>query len=600
MDRRLPEEWEFYVHPPLNGLRPDLVLLNPRAGIAVFEVFDANYYDRHGYADPISRLRLIGNEIYNLYCPRLAARTGIAAITRGLVASGPEASSLSKQYAERYGDRRPAARHYMPFISAENLNSLPIATVFPEGRRRDSRLMSDEIANDLRSWLVEPEYSVESRTSIQLTGQQESIVVRGLESDSQVSAPARVKGPAGSGKSEVVAARAAALRSRGYNVLIISYNITLRTYLRRLVSNWPVLGSDDTGSVSFLNFHEWCKRVCYSAGKEREREYIKLWRKYFAGSEAEDQYIDTDRDDPRLKKLLEEELPDLVLDILTSDDSRPRLLEDVILVDEGQDFCPRWWLVLREACKHDRLMLFTYDPTQDLYARSSQWTPEAWEGAGFRGAPRDLKGSYRIPAGIREIARDYAEKFLPVDSIDLVESPQVSLFDQAYASSVRWIQAQEYEATDACVRAILSTPDWADPDTVSMADVTFLSSSKTIGAEVVSQLSKLRVAVEDTFADSSAQERRKKVAFFDSYDSLACTKATTIHSFKGWEARVLVVYLGPGFDERARALFYVALTRVKIHPRGSYLTIVSSVPELAGYGRSWPEYSEFAEWDNPF
>ena len=36
----LPLEWEMYIQPHLNGLRPDLVLLNPYAGIAVFEIKD--------------------------------------------------------------------------------------------------------------------------------------------------------------------------------------------------------------------------------------------------------------------------------------------------------------------------------------------------------------------------------------------------------------------------------------------------------------------------------------------------------------------------------------------------------------------------------
>ena len=41
-DRMLPPSWEIYVQPHLNGLRPDFVLLNPRVGIAVFEVKDWN------------------------------------------------------------------------------------------------------------------------------------------------------------------------------------------------------------------------------------------------------------------------------------------------------------------------------------------------------------------------------------------------------------------------------------------------------------------------------------------------------------------------------------------------------------------------------
>ena len=39
-DAGLPLDWEMYIQPHLNGLRPDLVLLNPYAGIAVFEIKD--------------------------------------------------------------------------------------------------------------------------------------------------------------------------------------------------------------------------------------------------------------------------------------------------------------------------------------------------------------------------------------------------------------------------------------------------------------------------------------------------------------------------------------------------------------------------------
>ncbi len=39
-DRWLPEEWEIYLQPHLNGLRPDFVLLHPRLGIGVFEIKD--------------------------------------------------------------------------------------------------------------------------------------------------------------------------------------------------------------------------------------------------------------------------------------------------------------------------------------------------------------------------------------------------------------------------------------------------------------------------------------------------------------------------------------------------------------------------------
>lgn len=41
-DTTLQPEWEIYLQPHLNGLRPDFVLLHPHVGIAVFEVKDWN------------------------------------------------------------------------------------------------------------------------------------------------------------------------------------------------------------------------------------------------------------------------------------------------------------------------------------------------------------------------------------------------------------------------------------------------------------------------------------------------------------------------------------------------------------------------------
>lgn len=38
--RVLPTDWELYLQPHLNGLRPDIVLLHPKKGIAVYEIKD--------------------------------------------------------------------------------------------------------------------------------------------------------------------------------------------------------------------------------------------------------------------------------------------------------------------------------------------------------------------------------------------------------------------------------------------------------------------------------------------------------------------------------------------------------------------------------
>jgi hypothetical protein len=111
--RKLHPDWEIYVQPHLNGLRPDFVLLNPKVGIGVFEVKDwdlsamsyRNEYIPRGnnqsdkvilranhdgrtfdvWPNPILQLRRYKEEIHQLYCPRIDERNGFAVITAGLI-----------------------------------------------------------------------------------------------------------------------------------------------------------------------------------------------------------------------------------------------------------------------------------------------------------------------------------------------------------------------------------------------------------------------------------------------------------------------------------------------------------------------------------
>ena len=42
-NKNLPAEWDMYIQPHMNGLRPDFVLMSPSKGIAVFEVKDWDF-----------------------------------------------------------------------------------------------------------------------------------------------------------------------------------------------------------------------------------------------------------------------------------------------------------------------------------------------------------------------------------------------------------------------------------------------------------------------------------------------------------------------------------------------------------------------------
>lgn len=585
-DRCLAEEWEIYVQPHLNGLRPDFVLLHPHVGIAVFEVKDWDLdamerwvEEREGRPprlmgsrngrdfslqddNPVEKVRLYEQEILDLYCPRLDARAGPALITAGVCfpfADDERVADLFSLSREHRGmDTNP---RYYPLSGRRALAAGDLRSVFPEAYlRRDSYYMTPQLAADLRAWLVEPDASASQRMPLELDDDQRKLVKGRTEKGYR-----RIEGPAGSGKSVVLAARAAELVAEGKDVLVISYNITLLNYLADLaVRHRPGARKGAT----WLNFHAWCKRVCLQA--DQEAEYRALWRPELRDGVGPD--------DPPSAALCA-----LVRGILTSDTAGRIPRYDAILVDEGQDMDPEWWAVLRLAHREGAEMLLTADRTQDIYGTASAWTDGVMHGAGFSGGWARLPISYRLPPTLIDHAREFARRLLPAGAE--LPAPEQGELD-IYPCRLRWVQTAPEDAgavTDREVRALMSAPHGSG---VSVSDVTVLVGSQAAGAEVVGSLEARGIRCIHTFG-AGDEGRKKKLAFFMGD---ARVKVTTVHSFKGWEARAIVVRMDHARDERDRALLYTALTRVRRHTAGSFLTVVCADETLAGYGRTWPEF----------
>ena len=228
--------------------------------------------------------------------------------------------------------------HYYPISGSDDLES-GILSVFPEACRRSSALLTPECAEDLRGWLRDPAFAQEQRLRpIPLDDHQRTFVV-----DRNPPRHRRIRGPAGCGKSVVLACRADELASvRGKTVLVVGFNIALLNYLRDLSVRYaPGLGRMRRARrrIDFLNFHEWVKRVA----KFRERED---WPRI-----PED--ASTDVVNRQLRARV-----DLAHRIYDHDSSYPGLpFYDAVLVDEGQDFLPEWWSLLRLACPRGEMML---------------------------------------------------------------------------------------------------------------------------------------------------------------------------------------------------------------------------------------------------
>jgi superfamily I DNA and RNA helicase len=360
----------------------------------------------------------------------------------------------------------------------------------------------------------------------------------------------------------ILAARAARLANEGKSVLIATFNITLWHYLRDLIVR-DLDAPHRLRNIQFTHFHLWCKHACEDVGWENR--YNALWE---GGPHGD---------------VLNVTLPELAQKAVNQPGAARY---DAILVDEGQDYRPFWWNILRQACKPDGEMLLVADATQDVYGTAKSWTDDVMKGAGFPGGRwAQLHVSYRLPPDALNLARSFAEAFLPQDAIDLPEPEQGSL--DLYPCNLRWVQCDPDEAEKACSDEILSMMRQTGRNGMANADITMLASDMKSGAAVVQRLSDYGIRAVDTFSEDKQESRRRKMGF---YMGDAKIKATTLHSFKGWEARLLVVYISEAAHMESLALVYAGLTRLKRSQEGSWLTVVCAAPQLENYGRSFPQH----------
>lgn len=588
-DEYLAPEWEIYLQPHLNGLKPDIVLLNPEVGIAVFEIkdWDLNAIKYRvekqivgpplllasdGYKtfskqreNPVEQVYRYKKEIMDIYCPRLEKNAGYAAITSGVIfpfASDSEVKALFSDSVIYRNDVKFSK--YFPIVGRESLLSGNLSNIFPEGSRRLSKVMNNEQYLDFKNWLIEPDATQEQREPLTLDSTQKR-----LATTRTVSGFRRIRGAAGSGKSLILAARAAELIARGKTVLVVTYNITLLHYIMDLTVRWPHGDASTRKDITWINFHSWCKRICLDMGYDKE--YESLWK------------------NDNSEHVLDVTLPNLVNLILDKHKDDLPDNYDAILVDEGQDFLPHWWAALRKIVMPKGEMLLVADATQDIYDTAATWTDEAMSGAGFAGPWVELEVSYRLPKSVMDMARNFAEQFLPSESINIPkEDPnETRLFEEP--CELRWVHTDEESASQICADEILRIHTAHDDQILSISDTTLLCDTKATGYDVIGKLGQKGIKCVHTFDPDNKESKRQKLSF---YKGDARIKATTLHSFKGWEGRAIVICIGDHMDSKSLALLYTGMTRVKRHIDGSRLTIVSSTKGLYDFGRTWPDFEE--------
>ncbi len=183
-DRYLPEGWEIYIQPHLNGLRPDFVLLHPQIGIAVFEVKDWHleampYFvreingvpslwsrDKHGQEfrhrdNPVEKVVWYKQKILDLYCPKLGLLVkkqayALSVITAGVImteTNTARATELFQPFLKHFGWLNDKAKKYHPVVGQDALaNHAPLAAGAGTGCGRCLRPSSVQFGQQLTQY----------------------------------------------------------------------------------------------------------------------------------------------------------------------------------------------------------------------------------------------------------------------------------------------------------------------------------------------------------------------------------------------------------------------------------------------------------------
>lgn len=568
--------WSFYPFPFLNGDYPPLVALHPIYGLTIFGIYpwDLRNYraERRGrylryfqrtergsrpIQSPVRRVEHHVENLVNLYLPHIGESIGRdrrSLHSFQVVLYFPHATTYA---AQMFAPMAPGRGTVFGFDTMEEGD---IAKILPASQKPTNRAMPNEWLDDLRYWLAPPPHPPASETSLELTAEQRRHV------DPAPGQHQRLHGVAGSGKSLVIAHRAANLAAAGKRVLVITYNVTLWQYIRQLANRTNVEFSWQ--NIEFHHFHGFCKNFLMENGVEWPRPNGR------PPHHALDEYV------PHLVQETVQALQPI--------DDVPLRRYDAILIDEGQDFPRTYYDTLCHFLTENDEVLFVADRKQNLYLRDDSWL-EQMSGTKFRGRWREMKQSYRLSPTIASEANRFADQFLAKSVVVSPALPASAVeVNQPFANShLGWHNIQ---SLDEIIVMIQQSLNWlVRTRGLKLADIVILTPNQKDGWAITTALEAANFAVNHILTDDDGKIGRKQRRFrkrtFAPEDNRL--KVSTIHSFKGWELQTAIVVTPPDdqfWDAQSPYLFYVAMTRARQN-----LLVFNRYPAYEAYGATWNE-----------
>lgn len=542
-------EYDYlYIKPNINGDTPDIVVVRPGRGIFLINVCTAINNDdlKQAVSEAISIIQTYQRNLIQLHIKDMMGRALIRASNWGLVKMMLYCPFLSTESVKQISEENK----YINIQGSELFNESNKDVISNYFNCKHNKEFDDLTLNSFVNIVSPKWHSFRQGKHIVLTNVQKLLV------KSEAKVKRKINGVAGSGKTQVLATRAvkAHLRS-GKKVLILTYNLTLVNYIKHRIGEVRADFSWDNIIVS--NYHQFFKSVANNFG---ERVYLDSFenQSFFKG--------------------IEKQLPKY----------------SAIFIDEVQDYKTIWLKILCDNfLEVDGEFVVFGDAKQNIYNRPIDTKGQVQLDFISGGWNNLLNKSMRFAnTQLATLAMSFQHTFfqnLQVDSIDVRE--QTIDFD----SCIKYWNIDA--STDANI--IMSNCRWIMHNfNVDVKDVVVLSTyCETLREldyyykqqtyqdtlmtnetkEQFESLKKIYGIIDDSkitnfkfFNDLKQLRRSKRIHFTMDTNFL---KLSTIHSYKGWESKTVILVLTPSKDDnlsedslvhiKEEFLIYTAITRAK-------------------------------------
>lgn len=549
LKENLDQNFDIFFKPNINGDRPSIIILKKGAGVMIIEVkewdLEDYVYVNGGYAGDYGVIILKDKSEIPLITPF----EKVMAYKKNLYEYHIEELTKKALFNENYRRLIKTAVYF--HNSTEEETELKFSNNTKEMRSIKVWGIDSNIVEDIKNVLIDNElfddnlykkcfdkcrdkyHGGENGKFIILEKKKRNLI------KSKKGANVKIKGIAGSGKTVLLANRAvgAAIRKKGKcRILVLSYNMTLRNYIKDKIGE--VRENFSWNVFDIIHFNMFIKQKANECGIEIKKN---------------------------LENIINHETYRLFEEVVSDDEKY-----DAIFVDEVQDFKREWLDILKDIfLKDDGEYVIFGDEKQNIYNRDLDNHKRVK--TNIKGRWNELTKSYRVSTNIANLLREFQKEFFlnkyELDNIEIEEQIGLAINEDEvrylynenlnyldiFDASKKIFDVKKIDYNDTCI--IGSSID-------ELREMEYYTRKKySIKVERMFETKEEFIDISNLSKSHEKLEVLRESRRFNFFAQGEGIKMCTTESFKGWEIDNLVLII----DERDKntELIYTAITRCK-------------------------------------